>query len=95
VTRLGPARPNPFNPRTTFEYSLAGRSQVTIRVFDLAGRVVRTLITSERGPGEHRVLWDGTTNTGERAASGVYFVRMEGASDAGSFRETGKVVMLR
>jgi hypothetical protein len=89
------ARPNPFGPRTTFEYSLASRSRVTIRVFDLAGRVVATLFAGERGPGEHAAVWDGTTDSGERAAGGVYFVRMEGAGDAGSFRETGKAVMLR
>jgi hypothetical protein len=95
VTRLGPARPNPFNPRTTFDYSLAGESKLTIRVYDLVGRVVRTLVAGVRGPGEHTVVWDGTTDSGGRAASGVYFVRMEATGDAGSFRETGKAVMLK
>jgi hypothetical protein len=95
VTRLSHARPNPFNPRTTFEYTLAGKSNLTIRVIDLAGRVVRTLLAGERGPGEHAVVWDGTTDSGKHAASGVYFVRMEGTGDAGRFSETGKAVMLK
>ncbi|MFH1865000.1 MAG: FlgD immunoglobulin-like domain containing protein [Candidatus Eisenbacteria bacterium] len=95
VTKLGNARPNPFNPRTTFAYSLAGRSRVTIRVHDLAGRVVRTLVDGEKEPGEHAAIWDGTTDTDQRAASGVYFVKMEGAGDSGGFSETGKVVMLK
>ncbi len=95
VTKLGRARPNPFNPRTTFEYTLAGRSNLTIRVIDLAGRVVRTLFAGERGPGEHAVVWDGTTDSGKHAASGVYFIRMEGTGDGGSFSEVGKAVMLK
>jgi hypothetical protein len=64
-------------------------------MYDLAGRVVATLVEGVRGPGEHAVVWDGTTDAGERAASGVYFVQMEGTGNAGSFREVGKAVMLR
>ncbi len=44
VNRLGHARPNPFNPSTTIEYSVAAESHVTVRVYDAAGRVVRTLV---------------------------------------------------
>jgi hypothetical protein len=95
VTRLGHARPNPFNPKTTIAYSLAGRSRVTIRVYDLAGRVVRTLVDDEREPGEYAALWDGTTDSGKHAASGVYFIGMEGTGDGGSFSRTGKAVMLK
>jgi hypothetical protein len=95
VTRLGPARPNPFNPRTTFEYSLAGRSHVTIRVFDLTGRVVKTIVAGERGPGEHVAVWDGTTDAGDCAASGVYFVRMEVAESSGAFTAARKLVLLK
>ena len=95
VNRLHHARPNPFNPATTIAYSLAGRSRVTIRVHDLAGRVVRTLVEGTVEPGEHRTLWDGTTDAGRRAASGVYFVKMEVSGDAGNFSDVVKVVMLK
>ena len=95
ANRLGHARPNPFNPTTTIAYSLAGRSHVTIRVFDAAGRVVRTLVDSPVEAGPHMAVWDGTTDTGHRAASGVYFVRMETAGDAGAFRATRKLVLLK
>ena len=95
VTKLSQARPNPFNPSTTIAYSLAGRSRVTIRVYDLAGRIVRTLVEGEADPGEHVIVWDGTTDSGKRAASGVYFVKMEGRGDAGVFSEVGKAVMLK
>ena len=95
TTRLDHARPNPFNPTTTIAYSLAGRSHVTIRVYDIAGRVVRTLVDGEAEPGEHAVIWDGATDAGQRAASGVYFVRMEGADDDGRFNRIRKAVMLK
>jgi hypothetical protein len=95
ATRLSHARPNPFNPSTTIAYSLAGRSHVTIHVYDVAGRVVRTLVDGEAEAGEHVIVWDGTTDSGERAASGVYFVKMEGFGEAGNFSEIGKAVMLK
>ena len=95
VTKLSQARPNPFNPSTTIAYSLAGRSRVTIRVYDLTGRIVRTLVDGEVESGEYVAVWDGTTDAGKRAASGVYFVRMEGSGDAGRFSEASKAVMLK
>ncbi|MCK4511982.1 T9SS type A sorting domain-containing protein, partial [bacterium] len=95
VTKLSHAHPNPFNPATTIAYSLAGRSRVVIRVYDVAGRVVTTLVDGEVDAGPHTIVWDGTTDSGERAASGVYFVRMEGSGDAGVFGKVVKAVMLK
>lgn len=74
---LGRAHPNPFNPITTIGYSTPAGGRLTIRVYDLAGRVVRTLVEGSVGAGEHTAIWDGTTDAGHRAASGVYFIRME------------------
>jgi hypothetical protein len=95
ANRLGHARPNPFNPSTTIEFSLAVESRVDLRVFDCAGRVVRTLADTEFEAGPHTTTWDGTTDTGERAASGVYFVRMEMTGPRGSYRATRKLVLLK
>jgi len=95
VNRLAQARPNPFNPRTTIAYSIAGPGHVTLRVYDLAGRVVRTLVNRDVEPGEHKVVWDGTTDTGRRAASAVYFAKMEIAGDSGAFRAARKLVLLK
>ena len=93
--RLGHARPNPFNPATTIAYSVAAPGHVTLLVYDLAGRVVRTLVDSRVDPGPHTVVWDGTSDTGNRAASGVYFVKMEAPGRADSFRATRKLVLLK
>ncbi|MCK4512038.1 hypothetical protein KAW64_09875, partial [bacterium] len=95
VTKLSHARPNPFNPATTIAYSLAGRSRVTVRVYDVAGRVVTTLVDGQVEAGPHVTVWDGTTDSGERAASGVYFAKMEVAGRAGAFRATRKLILLK
>ena len=95
ANRLGHARPNPFNPMTSIEYTVAAPSRVTIRVYDVAGKIVRTLVDSHVAAGRRTAVWDGTTDAGPRAASGVYFVRMEGRSDGGAFHRVGKAVMLK
>jgi len=95
ANRLGHARPNPFNPSTTIEFSLAVEGRVDLRVFDCAGRVVRTLVDAELEAGPHTITWDGTTDTGVRAASGVYFVRMEAAGHMDAFHATRKLVLLK
>jgi len=91
VTRLGGAYPNPFNPLTTVEYALAAPGRVIIRVYNLAGRRVATLVDGPVTAGEHTAVWDGTTDRGHRAASGVYLVRME----AGGYCAAAKAVLLK
>ena len=95
ANRLGHARPNPFNPLTTIEYSLSSPGRVSVRVYDLAGRIVRTLADRGGEAGEHKIVWDGTTDSGARVASGVYFVRMEAADHMDAFHATRKLVLLK
>jgi len=89
VTRLLAPSPNPFNPATTVAYSVASSGRVTIRVYDLAGRAVRTLADTSHDAGEFEVVWDGTTDADTRAASGVYFIRMTTVGDASGAAERG------
>jgi hypothetical protein len=73
-TMLRGSYPNPFNPTTTIEYSLARDAKVTLAIYDVAGRRVRTLISGKMTvAGVHTVSWDGTNDAGRRLASGVYF----------------------
>jgi len=95
ANRLGHARPNPFNPVTTIDFSLASAGHTTIRIFDPAGRVVRTLIDSPVDAGPHTVVWHGTTDAGRRAASGVYFVRLEAKTASGTVEAARKLVLLK
>jgi hypothetical protein len=89
--RLHPNRPNPFSPSTSIRYDLPKSAAVHIAVFDVRGRVVRVLVDSERREaGSYTVTWDGQTDGGQRAASGIYFCRL----DAGYSAETRRMVLL-
>jgi spore coat protein A len=68
--------PNPFNPMTRIRFSLNGDRQVALRVYDVAGRLVRTLVERELTSGEHVVTWDGRSDAGVQSPSGVYFYRL-------------------
>jgi len=89
---LSHAYPNPFNPVTKIAYSIREAGPTTIEVYNIAGRVVRTLLDTELAAGASGyVLWDGTNDGGERCASGVYFYRLR----APGYTETRKMVMLK
>ena len=85
--------PNPFNPATTIAYGVpAGASvQVTLKVYNLRGRLVRTLVDEVRVPGAYIVFWDGTDEVGRQVSSGVYFYRMI----AVNFMQSRKMVLLK
>jgi len=68
--------PNPFNPRTTIWYDVPRASQVSLRVYDLRGRLVRQLVNGQVQPGRHSVDWLGRDEKGAEVASGVYLVRV-------------------
>jgi hypothetical protein len=76
VNALLQNRPNPFNPETVIPFSIANQGRVVIRVFDIMGRSVRTLVDRVETAGIHVVRWNGKTDGGARAASGVYFYRI-------------------
>jgi hypothetical protein len=71
--------PNPFNPMTTISYEVpAAGGHVTIEVYDVNGRHVRTLVDEYQGAGTRSVEWNGTDDSGTQMATGVYFYRMAG-----------------
>jgi photosystem II stability/assembly factor-like uncharacterized protein len=78
--------PNPFNPKTTISFSLPSRGHVSVKIFDLLGKEISTLLDDIRDPGDHSVDWDASS-----FASGVYFYRMQ----AGNFVQTKKMVLLK
>jgi hypothetical protein len=77
VLRLYPCQPNPFNPRTTIKFDLPVAGAVRLAVFDLAGRLVRTLVGEQMAPGNHEVLWDGRDGSGREVGSGTYLARLD------------------
>jgi len=73
---LAPGRPNPFRPATEIEFGLPRAATVSLAVFDVAGRCVRTLASGLVPAGVHVVAWDGRDAGGAAAAPGVYYCRL-------------------
>jgi hypothetical protein len=85
--------PNPFNPSTTINYTVSEgeKVRVTIKIFDIRGKQIRTLVDEVKESGTYSVFWDGTDEKGSRISSGVYFYRMV----AGEFDQIRKMVHLK
>jgi hypothetical protein len=87
---LGPARPNPSRSGVTIGYTLAEPCAVTIRIYDVAGRLVRTLVDGVGQAGPHEAVWDGSSHHGQLVGAGVFFYRMT----TGGWQSQRKVVFL-
>ncbi|RMD91698.1 MAG: T9SS C-terminal target domain-containing protein, partial [Calditrichaeota bacterium] len=72
--KLLPCFPNPFNNRTIIPFKLITSSEVQIAIYDICGRLIKTLFSGQKRAGMHKITWNGKTNAGKEAASGVYFV---------------------
>jgi len=83
--------PNPFQERTTIQFSLSDRSPVTISVYDVLGRQVATLVDRTLAAGAHEVQWDGRSSTGQPVSSGLYLYRVE----VGPYSETRRMTLVR
>ena len=84
--------PNPFNPTTEIRYDVpATGGRVTLRVYDVDGRLVRTLVDEVQAEGARSVVWDGKNSRGDGVATGVYFYRLE----APGFAETRRMVLMK
>jgi len=68
--------PNPFNPATTLRFALPHNGRVSLTIFDISGRLVRTLVDGRFDAGRHSAVWDGTDDAGRSVASGVYLYRL-------------------
>lgn len=77
LTRLSSPVPNPFRTITTIQFDLPHAADAQLSVYDVAGRLVRTLVRGSVPAGSRSITWDGTDGTGRRAVAGVYVVRLE------------------
>jgi len=83
--------PNPFNPSTTIRFALPKDAQVSLKIYDVIGREVRTLVNERVSAGYQQVIWDGRNEFGAQVASGMYIYRIT----AGDFISTKKMMMLK
>jgi len=88
--------PNPFNPETWIPFQLAKPADVTLRIYNLSGQVIRKIDIGYKPAGTYTssrkaIYWDGRNNFGERVASGIYFYAIK----AGSFNEARKMIVVK
>ena len=93
MNALYQAQPNPANPSATIRYTIAEKGRVSLRIFDVGGRLVRTLVDEIQEPAEaaFEMVWDGSNDQGQRVGSGVFFYRI----DAPGFSAAKKLVILK
>ena len=89
--------PNPFNPTTIIRFGVPVQSSVSIKVINILGQEVVTLVNDVKSPGFYNVQWEGNNQLGLKVASGVYFYRIEAtASDkSNSFVSLKKMLLLK
>lgn len=83
--------PNPFNPATSIVYAIAGGGIISLKIFNVRGELVRTLVHANKTPGTYREMWDGRDDKGLQVASGVYFCLLE----AGNYLSVKRMLMLK
>lgn len=83
--------PNPFNPTTTIKFSLPNASFVSLRIFDVLGREIKSLVSTEMTAGSHMIMWNGDDNSGRKVASGTYIYQIT----AGKFNQARKMTLLK
>jgi hypothetical protein len=91
---LAQNHPNPFNPATSIQYSVGGRQRpvhTTLKIFNVIGQLVRTVVDEEKLPGSYSVTWDGKDDKGNEVSSGVYFYQLKAREQT----ETKKMVLLK
>ncbi|MEC7735984.1 MAG: T9SS type A sorting domain-containing protein [Candidatus Neomarinimicrobiota bacterium] len=89
--KLHSAYPNPFNPVTTLRYDLPEDALVNITIYDMMGRVVKTLINDQQTAGYRSIQWNATNDAGQPVSAGLYLYTIQ----AGEFRQTKKMVLLK
>lgn len=94
MVMLHPAEPNPFSGRTTLRYALAEDAFVTLSLFDVSGREIRTLVSGPKPAGVHTVAWNGRDGSGLPVDRGFLFVRLEGTTADRVVTTSGRVTYL-
>ena len=95
VTELTGNYPNPFNPITNIKFSLKADSKVSLRIYNIRGQIVKTLVHDNIPAGHHSVVWNGTDESGKSVTSGVYFNSFEAADDEKDYTSVKKIILLK
>jgi hypothetical protein len=96
--RLEQGYPNPFSQSAVIRYQVPAPARVALRVYDISGRLVRTLVDGEKGPGLCTEVWDGADDSGNHVTSGIYFCELRVLAENGkvnNFRAAEKLILMR
>ncbi|MBI4726633.1 T9SS type A sorting domain-containing protein [candidate division TA06 bacterium] len=88
---MGQNAPNPFKQLTTINYQLPQAGQVSLKIYNIAGQAVRTLVDEDKKVGSYEVVWDGKDESGQAVATGVYLYQIK----AGKQGDIKKMIMLK
>ena len=83
--------PNPFNPVTNIQYQLPEACKVEIKIYNMIGQEIKTLVSEQKAAGYYHILWNGTDNYGYLVSSCIYFYIFT----AGDYNKTNKMVLLK
>ena len=86
-----------FTNFTTIEYDVPSEQNVVLRIFNIRGQIVKTLVEEDKSPGYYSIVWDGTNDNGDEVSSGVYFCQMYTPKNpnGGQFVKAKKMVKIR
>ncbi len=89
--------PNPFNPATTIKYALPAESNVELKIYDLMGKEMRTMVNGYNGIGYKEIMWDGKNEAGTEVSSGIYLYRIVAKSleDGKTFEKSAKMILMK
>ena len=90
-TGLLSGRPNPFSTSTSIRYDVGAGGHVDLEIYDVTGRLVKSLVSGRKTPGTYSVSWDGTDDASRKLPSGIYFVSFKSAA----FSSTSKMLLIR
>jgi flagellar hook assembly protein FlgD len=83
--------PNPFNPDTTISFELSKSAPTSVKIYNLKGQLVATVLDAEMAAGKHNISWKGKDYRGQSVASGLYFIRVQ----SGQYCSTRKAILMK
>ena len=90
---VSPVYPNPFNPLTRIDYNIGNTDiEVDLKIFDISGRLIRTLVSEVLLAGQHSSYWDGKDNKGKSSAAGTYFYQIQFGN---KYSQSGKLTLIK
>lgn len=94
LVRLEQNMPNPFAHHTAINYQISSQSSVSLNIYDVSGRLIRSLVNESQSPGRHTAYWNGEDNTSKKVASGVYLYQLISKSREGEAKFSRKIIFL-